>query len=208
MNLRRLGPAAVAAGLALMALTQIGPSTPSASAALQSPDICPAVRVSCPDSGADGDSASYSADVSGGDPEVSPTFNWTVSAGSIESGQGTSAISVATAGLGGSTITATVDVGGYSRSCSTSNSCTMSVSAPSKPSAKFAEYQAGDLAPARPVLDRWLAALAADPNAQGYLIAYGGRSSGPADAQKAADAATDYTMHVRKVDGARVEGLG
>ncbi len=156
MNLRRLGPVAVAAAVALMALTQIGPNPPSASAALQSPDICPAVRVSCPDSGSEGETASYSADVAGGDPAVSPTFNWTVSAGSIESGQGTSAISIATTGLGGSTITATVDVGGYSRSCSTANSCTMSVSAPSKPSAKFAEYQTNDLAPAKPVLDRWL----------------------------------------------------
>lgn len=209
MRLRRLGPAAVAAAVALTMLAQAGPGTPRASAALQSPDICPAVRVSCADSGAEGAAAGYSAEVSGGDPAVTPTFNWTVSSGSIESGQGTSAISVATAGLGGSTITATVDVGGYSRSCSTSNSCTMSVSMPSKPSAKFAEYVTSDLAPARPILDRWLAALAADPNAQGYLIAYGGRSSGPADAQKAADSATDYTMHVRKMDGARtLSGVG
>lgn len=206
MKLRRLGPAAVAAAVAIGLLAQAGPGAPGASAAPQKADLCPAVRVSCADSAAEGTAAAYSADLSGGDPEVTPTFNWTVSSGSIESGQGTSAISVATAGLGGSTITATLDVGGYSRSCSTSNSCTMSVS---KPSAKFAQYETNDLAPARPVLDRWVAALAADPEAQGYLIAYGGRSSGPGDAQKAADAATDYTMKVRKMDGARtLSGVG
>ncbi|HYI39440.1 MAG TPA: hypothetical protein VE053_03890 [Allosphingosinicella sp.] len=207
MNLRRLGPAAVAAAVASIWLAQGGPGAPVASAApAKSADICPAVTVSCPDSGSEGAAASYGAEVSGGDSAVSPTFNWTVSAGSIESGQGTPAIGVATAGLAGSTITATVDVGGYSRSCSASNSCTMSVARPSR---KFAEYVTNDLAPARPVLDRWLAALAAAPEAQGYLIAYGGRSSGPDDAQKAADAATDYTLNVRKVDGARtLSGVG
>lgn len=206
MGLGRLGPLAVAAALGILALAQAEGNAPIAAAAVRSDAICPVVRVSCAESGAEGAAAGFSADLSGGDPSVTPTFNWTVSAGSIESGQGTSAISVATAGLGGSTITATVDVGGYSRSCSTSQSCTMSVS---RPSVKFAEYETNDLAPARAVLDRWVAALAADPEAQGYLIAYGGRSSGPGDAQKAADSATDYTMKVRGMDGARtLSGVG
>ena len=85
---------------------------------------CPTVRTSCPDSVKVGEELTFTANVSGGDQNVTPTYNWTVSAGSISSGQGTSTIIVETQEAGGMTITATVDVGGYSRECSTAHSCT------------------------------------------------------------------------------------
>ena len=85
------------------------------------PPPCPTVSVSCPDTGTVGQPVTFTANVSGGDANVTATYNWTVSAGTISSGQGTSSITVDTTGVaGGSTITATVDVGGYDRSCSTS----------------------------------------------------------------------------------------
>lgn len=209
MKLRRLGPAAVAAAAALTLFAQGGPVAPVATAAQsESANLCPMVMVSCPDSASEGDPVSFSAEVARGDPAVTPTFNWTVSASSIEAGQGTASISVGTAGLGGSTITATLDVGGYSRSCSTSNSCTVSVSKAAR-AVKFAEYVTKDLSANKAVLDRWVIALANDPSAQGYLIAYGGKTSRVGDAQKAADSATDYTINVRKMDGARtLSGVG
>jgi len=59
------------------------------------------------------------------------------------------------------------------------------------------------------MLDEFVLALRNDPTAQGYVIAYGGRTSRPEDAQKAADNATDYTMNTRKMDGARtLSGVG
>lgn len=89
---------------------------------------CPTVRVSCPDQVKQGEPITFTADVNGGDPNVTPTFNWTVSASGIESGQGTSSITVDTKEVkAGTTITATVDVGGYDRECSTSSSCTTSI---------------------------------------------------------------------------------
>jgi hypothetical protein len=140
---------------------------------------------------------------------VTPTFNWTVSAGTISSGQGTSTVKVETTGTGGQTITATVDVGGFARECSTSDSCTISVTKKAAPSVKFGEYTTPDLSANKAQLDKWVLALQQDPTAQGYLIAYGGRTSRPEDAQKAADNATDYTMNVRKMDGARtLSGVG
>jgi hypothetical protein len=173
------------------------------------PAQCPVVRVSCPDGVAENEPATYTADVSGGDPNVTPTFNWTVSAGTISAGQGTSTITVDTAGTAGQTITATVDVGGYPRECGTSNSCTVTVAKKGAPSVKFGEYTTADLSANKAQLDKWVAALRQDPAAQGYLIAYGGRTSQPGDAQKAADNATDYTMQVRKMDGARtLSGVG
>jgi hypothetical protein len=173
------------------------------------PASCPEVRVSCPDSVQAGAELTFTVDVSGGSSDVTPTFNWTVSAGSIQSGQGTSTIAVDTSGTGGQTITATVDVGGFARECSTSSSCTASVEAKAAPAVKFGEYVTRDLSANKEQLDAFVLALMSDPEAQGYIIAYGGKTSRPDDAQKAADSATDYTMNTRKLDGARtLAGVG
>ena len=94
---------------------------------------CPTVRVSCPDETQEEQALTFTAMVNGGDNNVSPTYNWTVSAGFIESGGGTSSVSVNTKGLGGQTVTATVEVGGYDRSCRTSNSCTTGITPAPKP---------------------------------------------------------------------------
>lgn len=92
---------------------------------------CPTVGATCPAAVETGQPITMTAQVSGGDPNVTPTYNWVVSAGSIESGQGTSVITIVTTGLDpDSTVTATVDVGGYDRSCSTTASCSTSVTKP------------------------------------------------------------------------------
>lgn len=88
--------------------------------AQDAPPSCPKVSVSCPDTVKAGEDLKFTAAVNGGASGVTPTYNWSVSAGSIKSGQGTSTIVVDTADTGGQTITATVDVGGFARECSTS----------------------------------------------------------------------------------------
>ena len=192
----------------LVLLAAIGTISVPASAQ-QAAVSCPAVTVSCPDSVRVGEELTFTAGVSGGDTNVQPTYNWSVSAGTISSGQGTSTIVVDTTGTGGQTITATVDVGGFSRECSTSHSCTTSVAEKSVPAKKLGEYVTRDLKANTAVLDNFLIELMNDPTAQGYIIAYGGRTSRPEDAQKAADNATDYTMNTRKMDGARtLSGVG
>lgn len=183
--------------------------TVSFPASAQEAVSCPTITVSCPDSVQAGKELTFTASVSGGDENVGPTFNWSVSVGTISSGQGTATIIVDTTGTGGQTITATVDVGGFSRECSTSNSCTTSVTEKSVPATKAGEYITRDLKANTAMLDDFVIALMNDPTAQGYIIAYGGRTSRPEDAQKAADNATDYTMKVRKVDGSRtLSGVG
>jgi hypothetical protein len=208
----------LAAPLLVAALTLISPDgTANAPASAQpateqtSSPQCPTVTVSCPDTAQENleGALTFTANVSGGAPNVTPTFNWTVSAGTISSGQGTSSIKVDTTGIGGQTVTATVDVGGFPRQCSTSNSCTTSIEKKTAPAVKFGEYVTRDLSANKAQLDKFVLALQQDPTAQGYLIAYGGRTSQPADAQKAVDNATDYTINVRKMDGARtLSGVG
>lgn len=64
-----------------------------------------------------GDSLAFTATVTGGPAGVTPVFGWSISAGTILSGQRTATIHVSTTGLGGSSITATVEIMGFARSC-------------------------------------------------------------------------------------------
>ena len=59
---------------------------------------CPSTKVSSPDMVYVNDNLRFVVDVRGGDATVKPTYNWTVSAGTIASGQGTSVIDVSTEG--------------------------------------------------------------------------------------------------------------
>jgi hypothetical protein len=95
--------------------------------------FCPTVGVSCPDRINDGDATTFTADVRGGDESIPATYNWSVSAGTIMSGQGTPSITVNTNGLGRQTLTATVRVGGYPPECNMSGSCSVSVAGPLNP---------------------------------------------------------------------------
>ena len=86
---------------------------------------CPKVEAIGPTTASGKEPMTFTAMVSGGDPAVDPTYNWTVSAGTIESGQGTSTITVN--GEGATFVTATADVGGYDRACPTAASTSVSV---------------------------------------------------------------------------------
>ena len=115
--------------LVICLMTMVGVSAGfNASAQKQMPPGCPTTKVQCPDSVRKGEKLKFTADVNGGDSQVTPTYNWSVSAGLIESGQGTSTIEVSTKEVDeDSTVTATVDLGGYPRECpygSSAASCT------------------------------------------------------------------------------------
>ncbi|HEX8147207.1 MAG TPA: hypothetical protein VF591_08515 [Pyrinomonadaceae bacterium] len=163
---------------------------------------CPTVTVSCPDTGTTGQPVTFTANVSGGDPNVTPTFNWTVSAGTIESGQGTSSITVSTTGVTGP-ITATVDVGGYDRSCSTSNSCTVSFP-PRQEARKVDEYGNIKFNDEKARLDNYAIELQNDPTAQGYLVCYGGRTGRTGEAQRRCDRAKNYLVNTRGITADRL----
>ena len=168
---------------------------------------CPVTRVSCSDLVYINANLQFTADVRGGDAKVKPTFNWTVSAGSIQSGQGTSTITVSTKDLSdGQTVTATVEVGGYDRDCGygqVMSSCTSSVAKKAE-ARKLDEY--GKLNPKEENdrLDRFTIELQSAPLSLGYIIAYGGRASRAGDAQKAADRSKAYLIHKRGLDANRI----
>ncbi len=165
---------------------------------------CPTVRVSCPDSVSVGDVITFVVTVSGGNPQVTPTFNWAVSDGAISSGQGTSDIRVNTTEVtGDGNVTATVDLGGFNRSCAVSASCTTMVKKKVE-ARKIDEY--GKIKPAdeNARLDNFVVELNNDPTVQGYLIAYGGRRSQAGEARKAAARAKSYLVEKRGLDAQRL----
>lgn len=168
------------------------------------PAQCPTLRVTCPDSVSAGEALSFTVNVSGGDPQVTPTFNWSISAGTISSGQGTSTITVDTAGVAGdSTVTATVDIGGFDRSCAVASSCTTAVNkkAEARKIDEFGQLKRKD---GQARLDNFALELGGDPTARGYLIAYGGRRSRAGEAKKAAAQARNYLIKTRRVAPQRV----
>src|SRR3989440_4475436 len=134
---------------------------------------CPTVRVSCPGDLDQGAPATFTAEVGQGTPEVTPTYNWTVSAGTITSGQGTSSITVDTKGLGGQTVTATVEVGGVDPSCGRTASCSTPVRPIPRAPVKFDTYGNIRFNDEKARLDNFAIQLQNEPNAQGYIIRYG-----------------------------------
>lgn len=168
---------------------------------------CPVTKVTCPDMVYTTDKLRITANVHGGDPNVTPTYNWSVSAGTIETGQGTSTIEVTTKDLSdGESVTATVEVGGFDRDCGygqTVASCTSSVMKKAE-ARKLDEY--GKLAPKEENerLDKFTLELQMDPTSQGYIIAYGGRASRAGHAQKTADKSKNYLVSKRGLDADRI----
>jgi hypothetical protein len=159
---------------------------------------CPTVSVSCPGDVEQGSAITYSSSLSS---SANVTYNWSVSAGTISSGQGTSSITVDTAGLAGQTVTATVEVGGLDPACSRTASCSTSVRPLPVQAQKFDEYGNIKFNDEKARLDNYAIQLQNQPGAQGYIIAYG---SCAGEAQARADRAKDYLVNTRGIDAGRI----
>ncbi len=126
----------------------------------------PAVAVS------EGDNLTFTANVNGGDQD-NVTYNWSVDRGTILEGQGTPTITVGTEGLGATTVTATVNVGGLCDAC-TDNSAEGSGIVSGTPD-PILKDEFGNLAndDVKARLDPFASDLQANPNATGYVVNYG-----------------------------------
>ncbi|HEV8139338.1 MAG TPA: hypothetical protein VGP81_06165 [Pyrinomonadaceae bacterium] len=162
--------------------------------------VCPTLAVTCTDSVDEGTPITFTANFTQGTPTVSETYNWTVSAGTITSGQGTSSITVDTKGLGGQSVTATVEVGGVDPTCNRTASCTTPVK-PVRIATKFDEYGNIRFNDEKARLDNYAIALQNEPTAQGTIIAYGTCDE---EGQKRAQRAKDYLVNTRGIDAGRI----
>jgi hypothetical protein len=127
---------------------------------------CPSLSVSCPDEVEQGDAITFVG------PSAEVTFNWSVSAGTITSGQGTSTLTVDTANLPvGSTVTATLSIGGVDPGCSTTAACTTRIRRPKV--FKFDEYAGGGTAEENQRLDKYAMTLLDEQDERGFIVAAG-----------------------------------
>jgi hypothetical protein len=168
-------------------------------------DECPRITVKCPTADVQqGVPLTFTASISGGTPHALYTFNWTISAGTISSGQGTSTITLDTTGLGGQNITVTVEVGGVPQPCAKSESCGASVSLPPPVPHPFDRY--GDLkfSDEKTRLDNLAITLQQEPGALGYIVIYSGKQSGLKEARDRARRAKRYVVNRRDIEAGRV----
>jgi hypothetical protein len=163
--------------------------------------VCPKLGVSCPSEVEEGSPATFTANFTQGTPVVSETYNWTVSAGTITSGQGTSSITVDTKGTGGQTITATVEIGGVDPTCNRTASCSTPVKPRPNPARKFDEYGNIRFNDEKARLDNFAIQLQNEPTAQGYIIGYGACD---AEGMTRANRAKDYLVNTRGIDASRL----
>jgi len=165
------------------------------------PPVCPTVNVSCPEAGTENAPVTFTARFSGGTPNITPGYNWTVTAGRIISGQGTPSITVDTAGLAGQTVRANVDITGFGMPCPAS--CSVSIPIMNKPR-KFDEYYDIARNDEKARLDNYAIQLQSEPGSQGYVIVYPSRRAKPNDAQARAQRISDYLVNSRGIDSHRV----
>jgi hypothetical protein len=166
------------------------------------PPPCPQVSVSCPSDVDAGQPITFTASVSGGDTAATYTYNWSVSAGTITSGQGTSSITVDTTGAGGQSVTATVSIGGADPSCTgTTASCTTGIKPPPRQPTRFDEYGNIKFNDEKARLDNYAIQLQNDPQSTATIIVYG---SCEGEAQQRGDRAKDYLVNTRGIEAGRI----
>jgi len=166
---------------------------------------CPVVEISCPTNIGINQPLTFSARVSGGNPPVPPVYNWTVSAGTIVEGQGTSSIRVDTTGLAGETVKATLSMGGYTIDCSAN--CSTSVPLPSAKCRKFDEFPEISRNDEKARLDNYAVEIQNDPTSTAYVVIYPGRSGKSANAQRHTAQIVDYLVNSRGIDAHRIVTL-
>ena len=163
---------------------------------------CPQVSVSCPSEVEANQPITFTASVTGGPEGATWTYNWSVSAGTISSGQGTSTITVDTNGVAGQSVTATVSIGGADPSCTgTTASCTTSVKPAPQPPRKFDEYGNIRFNDEKARLDNYAIQLQNEPGSTATIIVYG---SCAGEAQQRGDRAKDYLVNTRGIEAGRI----
>ncbi len=168
--------------------------------------VCPAIEIVCPTNIALDQPLTFSSRYTGGVPaNVTPAYNWTVSAGTIISGQGTDTIKVDTTGLAGQTIRASLSMGGYNLECS--GDCGVSIPLPKPTNRKFDEFPDISRNDEKARLDNFGIELQHDPTATAYVVVYPGRSSKRSEVQHHANRIVEYLVHSRGLDQRRIVTL-
>ena len=165
------------------------------------PPVCPNVHITCPDRVGLDQPVTFTSSLTGGSGNVTPMFNWTVSAGRIIEGQGTASIKVDTTGLAGQTLSATLSMGGYPLDCSASCSISFPVPLKCKKFDEFGEIARND---EKARLDNYAIELQNDPSRTAYVIVYPGQGNRSEQVQTQRTRIVDYLVNSRGFNAGRI----
>ena len=163
---------------------------------------CPTLSISCPtDPIQAGTPATVSANVQGGDPNATITYNWTVSAGTITAARARPPSPSTRRVSPADSVTATVEIGGVAPECDRTESCTFQIEGVPPQPRKFDEYADLRFNDEKARLDNFAIQLQQEPGAQGYYVIFGS-CEGEADQRSAR--AVDYLVNNRGIDRSRI----
>ena len=146
----------------------------------------------------------FDARITGPIPTTKPEFKWTVSAGTIKSGQGTEVITVDTAGLGGQEVTATAELIGATPDCKASASRTTRIKPPIICALPFDQYGDIKFEDEKARLDNFAIQITNEPLSIGQIIMYAGRETFKNEAAERLARAKSYIVDVREIDRNRI----
>ena len=162
--------------------------------------VCPSVSITCPEATKEGEPVTFTAELNGGTPGITPTYNWTISAGRITAGQGTPSITVDTTGLAGQTVRTTLDVGGFGMPCPAS--CATAI--PIIPAChKFDEYYNISRNDEKARLDNFVIQLQSEPGSVGTIFVHASSKARAGEAEARAKRISDYLINSRGLDASR-----
>jgi hypothetical protein len=162
---------------------------------------CPTLTVSGGDQVEPGQNLTFTANLTGGTAE-DLNYNWTVSNGTISSGQGTPSITVDTTGLPDTSVTATVTITGpgLCEECrSLNSSATGNVRTIVRTIPPFERVGPMSNDDVRGRLDNYFIALQNDPTATGYIVI-----DGPERAATARERLIRNHMRLRRIPADRI----
>lgn len=180
---RRGVPALILSSLTVLAAAGWTPAPPRQ---------CPALTVSGPDRAQSGEMMSYSAS-----PDEGRPFEWTSSAGTIATGQGSPRIEVMDVYTGSVTVTA------VNSGCNNAASKTTEISSDTS-AVQFEAFANISRNDEKARLDNLAVELQGNPGSQAYLICYGGRTGRAGEGQRRCGRVRDYLVNTRGIDEGRI----
>jgi hypothetical protein len=167
-------------------------------------DECPSLSVDCPFEVVElGVPVTFSAIITGSSLASNYTYHWTISAGTIISGQDTPTITVNRNGLEGGSLRATVEVSGFPTGCSVTASCTAQIF--NVDCCRLFDIY-GDIPfnKEKARLKEFALQLQREPGAIGQIIAYTRRPTDSEEAKVRAERARNYLIKKRGLEPERI----
>jgi hypothetical protein len=134
-----------------------------------------------------------------------PQIKWTVSAGTITSGQGTEVITVDSTGLAGQEVTATVELIGAPSGCNSSGSTKTRLKMPRHNGGEpFDDYGDIRFIDEQARLDNFAIQISNYPQSRGQIRMFAGLKTFKGEAAYRLNRARSYLVNVRGVDSSRI----